>query len=392
MKNQTLNSFINPKQQFPRGTLPQDNFGVSHINNMPQMSSYRDNVSLLNSPYFATGNTSIFSEKNIRPVTRIPDTKIIKPPSEHPSKSQSIIDSGDFKKEFSSHRIDNKYGLEVRKMDRTPRNSHTETDARTIANRPKLSVLPPPEQPQIIEKRSIDFRQISYPEFTQTFTHNSIGTPQKVIVVGNNQQILTKNNFSTQNLVTNPHSQSNMFFQNAIVPKPSIKVEKEIIVHEFNDHRRDGSTEDISNRVRKVLQIAPEVIEIEIENVGVYEGTIRNNFMHGCGRLFDSKRRLFYEGEFAENNFEGLGVQYNFPEETVQVVSIGSGMTLPTAWIQFEGLFHNGLKTGLGTLLFADRSRFIGDFENGKANGYGRYIRGNEMIRGFWKNNTHIQN
>ena len=261
MKNQSLNAFISPKQQFPRGNFPQDSFSVSHINNMPQMSSYRDNVSLLNSPYFATANTSIFSEKNIRPMTRVVETKVSKPPSENPSKSQSIIESGDFKKEFSSHRIDNKYGLEVRKMDRTPRNSHTESDVRALGNRPKVNAFPTPEQPQILEKRSIDYRQISYPEFTQTFTHNSIGTPQKVIVVANNQPILTKNNFSAQNLVTHPQSQSTMFFQNAIVPKPSIKVEKEVIVHEFNDYRREGSTDDISNKVRKrrTMKLSPQL-------------------------------------------------------------------------------------------------------------------------------------
>ena len=183
-----------------------------------------------------------------------------------------------------------------------------------------------------------------------------------------------------------------MLFQNAVIPKRNIKQDKEVVVKEFSNFGANIQSDDLNLKIKKTNQNPFEFFEIEIENVGVFEGTIRNNNMFGIGRLFDSKKRLVFEGEFLHNLFEGLGIQYNFSEERYQRTQMGLGMTLPLDWIRYEGLFHEGKKSGIGTLYFADGSRYYGDFDKDQANGYGSYFKGNEVVRGFWNNNLHKPN
>ena len=352
---------------------------MSQLGSNPHIPSFRGNVSVVDSPYFMTANASIHSEKNIRNVVRVQDNRVLKPMQDNPAKSHSILENGDFRKDVSSHKIDNKYGLEVRKMDRTPRNSHTESEHNPLSMRNNNVFLSPVDKSSLVEKKSIDYR-ILQPEYTQTMTTNTITSSQPG---------LPKSNSSMQSLFV---GQPNVVFQNVVVPKPSIKVEKEVVVQEFPNPRKEAPVEELKNKIKAVHQVAAEVVEIEIENVGVYEGSLKNNALNGFGRLFDAKKRLVFEGEFADNNFEGVGIQYNYPEDNQAKIQMALGMALPTNWVRFEGLFHNGLRSGMGSLYFADGSRFHGDFDSNKANGYGRYVKNNEVVRGAWRDNVHLPN
>ena len=379
MQNQNLNAFLSPRQQFLRGNPPPPDFHLSQVGSTPQIPHFKDHASGLNSPYFVTANMSMVSEKSIRGVVRTQDSRLLRAMPDHPSKANSIVDNGDFRKDASSQRIDNKYGLEVRKIDRTPRNSHTEAEHKPASLRGNHAYLSPSDKHLLLEKRSIDYRTVQ-PEYTQTLANNTVGTPQPG---------LPKNMHSLQSLLV---GQPNVVFQNVVVPKPSIKVEKEVVVQEFAERRREAQSDELRGRLKGVQQVAPEVVEIEIENVGVYEGTLRNNALHGFGRLFDAKQRLVFEGEFADNNFEGVGIQYNYAEDSQSKGQMALGMALPSNWVCFEGLFHNGLRSGMGSLYFADGSRFHGDFDSNAANGYGRYVRNNEVVRGAWRDNVHLPN
>lgn len=142
------------------------------------------------------------------------------------------------------------------------------------------------------------------------------------------------------------------------------------------------------SRLTELSQVSGEILKLTLEGVGSYEGGVRNNTMHGYGKLLDSKGRLVYEGEFVNNAFEGLGVLYNH-KDTGEHIETWSGSTVPENWIRFEGLFHDSKKSGNGTLFYSDGSQFVGDFEADVAYGYGVLrLTSGEIVKGFWKNNA----
>lgn len=92
--------------------------------------------------------------------------------------------------------------------------------------------------------------------------------------------------------------------------------------------------------------------KLEYPLVGVYDGEIENDCLNGYGRLYDDDNQLLYEGEFLNNNFEGLGILYNTTRKD------------ESDWIRFEGIFMDNKKEGFGTYYFADDVKRFGFFRN----------------------------
>ena len=121
------------------------------------------------------------------------------------------------------------------------------------------------------------------------------------------------------------------------------------------------------------------------EGVGSYIGEVSDGVMHGYGRLYNTAGQLLYEGEFNENKFAGVGVQYSNglppPEHEKGLGAV--------PWTKYEGIFYDNQREGLGRLFFADGSEFSGHFKDGKAHGIGAitWIDGTKQT-GEWKENV----
>ena len=109
---------------------------------------------------------------------------------------------------------------------------------------------------------------------------------------------------------------------------------------------------------------------IEMWNFGdiKYQGDFVHAQKTGKGKFeFEGN---YYEGEFRNGLFEGLG-KYYFAE---------SGKT-------YEGEFHDNSIIGRGVMMWADGSKYEGEFVNGKMEGKGTktWANGNRY-EGMWKN------
>lgn len=94
-----------------------------------------------------------------------------------------------------------------------------------------------------------------------------------------------------------------------------------------------------------------------------YEGSWRNNMMHGKGVLYLPNGKVEYEGEWAEDEPDGWGVYYAYEAEG----------RVPL-WRKFEGQLRKGEMDGRGKLLFASGLIYEGEFKLGKIFGRGRKI------------------
>ena len=176
MQNQNVNSFQSPKQQFSRVISQATDFNINQISGTPKVSSNRDNLALINSPYFATVNLNQGQDKNQRNVVRNNDYRLLKTVTNEQTNFFNCAQNEmvDFKKDISALRIDNKYGLEVRKIERTPRTSHTDAELKLGSHKPHSSFVRTDDSYILNEKKSIDFFQAKHPDFSQTLSNNSI--------------------------------------------------------------------------------------------------------------------------------------------------------------------------------------------------------------------------
>ena len=95
---------------------------------------------------------------------------------------------------------------------------------------------------------------------------------------------------------------------------------------------------------------------------------------------------MIYDGCFENNEIDGYGTQYYFPEKVNRPDHIYDCLENV---ISYQGIFQNGLKNSIGILNFSNGDQFLGEFMNGLANGLGIYTENktNEKIFGIWKDN-----
>ena len=72
----------------------------------------------------------------------------------------------------------------------------------------------------------------------------------------------------------------------------------------------------------------------------VYEGTFKNGFKHGKGKMSYSNGVAWYDGDWNYNKIEGEGISAD---------ELGN---------RYEGRFSGNMRNGPGKCFYANRSRF----------------------------------
>lgn len=158
-------------------------------------------------------------------------------------------------------------------------------------------------------------------------------------------------------------------------------------------NQNDAQMSPIQQQSIPIAHSAPhsvpqEVISLTLEGIGTYEGNVRNNALNGYGKLMDVKGRVVFEGEFVGNQFEGIGVLYNYTPSSDRG-DVRNGVVVPDNWTRYEGLFHANKMNGNGRLFYGDGSHFAGEFDDDAPNGYGvLQVVSGESMRGTWRNGT----
>lgn len=133
-----------------------------------------------------------------------------------------------------------------------------------------------------------------------------------------------------------------------------------------------------------------EKVEIVFEGIGKYVGGVRFGQLDGYGILYTADgSSILYEGEFEENQFNGVGIMFNEPAAAPEAVFAGE---LPTNWIRYEGLFLRNRRQGFGELFFKDGARYAGEFAEDRAAGFGKLVtREGTEHAGVWTDNKLVK-
>lgn len=163
----------------------------------------------------------------------------------------------------------------------------------------------------------------------------------------------------------------------------------EQISDQINHNEITQNTEFISTkleftRYETSKTASHEKVKIIFDGLGSYEGGISRGKLDGYGILSAVDLSILYEGEFEFNQFNGVGIIYNNPNENITGWKFEG--QLPDEWIRYEGLFLANKRQGFGDMYFKDESHYSGEFSNDKANGFGTFISKNaEKFSGIWK-------
>ncbi len=62
-----------------------------------------------------------------------------------------------------------------------------------------------------------------------------------------------------------------------------------------------------------------KIVEIDLEGIGKYKGTICNDELNGCGEIQNENGEVIYKGGFKANEFDGFGIlkQEKVPDGSV---------------------------------------------------------------------------
>lgn len=375
MSSRPLNQFQSP----PSTPYPRTNQMLSEtihtvITTNRNQPNHRENITIANSPYYSTpGPITQSPSKGERIVVNNYQPLHISNNVSNQRSTYIDVEPVEIKPNVNAKQIQNKYGLGVWKFDKSPRNSHTETDIKQNGQRSTVTNV---TNNAIINERKTYESVRAYTPI-KSFVSREQGPleDKQILQTKNNQVVLQPVQYSQP---STPKNESGIAFPGQKVVSSSWQNHQNVVI------------EPLQSKIKLIEQGSGEMVKMELDGIGSYEGMFKNNAMHGYGRLFDSKNRLVYEGEFADNHFEGLGVLNNFQEEQTQSsVLNGQSIVLPLDWIRFEGLFHESKKFGMSYMFFADGSSFLGEFENDSANGFGSFVGVNgDSIKGTWNNNV----
>ena len=107
-------------------------------------------------------------------------------------------------------------------------------------------------------------------------------------------------------------------------------------------------------------------------NGDIFAGIYTNDKI-SFGKLTFNHENDFYEGEFMDNKFHGKG-----------------RLTRKVNGYEYIGEFENGLKNGIGRLIYGSGDIYQGNFSNDNMNGYGVfYLVNGDHYEGLFKNNLY---
>ena len=102
-----------------------------------------------------------------------------------------------------------------------------------------------------------------------------------------------------------------------------------------------------------------------------------------------------YQGEWKENNMEGFGI-YHFKDGRLYIGEWkdnkmhGYGEFTWAEGRKYYGFYKYDKKNGFGIYYWPDDIFLISFWKNGKQNGFGKYIKGNTIKYGKWRDGKKI--
>lgn len=135
---------------------------------------------------------------------------------------------------------------------------------------------------------------------------------------------------------------------------------------------------------------------IEKTQEAEYEGDFHLNKIEGKGKLNYKDTGEYYEGEFKDNNFTGMGT-FKWNNGEVYEGSFLNGKfhgkgkyTYPDGQV-YEGDYVNGKKEGYGKLTFPSGKIYEGPFLNGLQNGIGKYTKQGKTVNVLYENGKFVK-
>eukprot|EP01017_Pseudomicrothorax_dubius_P048293 TRINITY_DN8765_c0_g2_i3.p1 TRINITY_DN8765_c0_g2~~TRINITY_DN8765_c0_g2_i3.p1 ORF type:complete len:177 (-),score=48.14 TRINITY_DN8765_c0_g2_i3:162-653(-) len=122
---------------------------------------------------------------------------------------------------------------------------------------------------------------------------------------------------------------------------------------------------------------------------GMYEGEWKNGTMEGYGKLLYISGKLAYEGQWKDDKFWGKGTVYNdLPAGLPTSFRYEDFDLLGDCWLRYEGEFVEDNKEGLGSLFLTNNERYYGEFKNDFVHGRGNFYKlDGTMVAGEWRHN-----
>lgn len=115
--------------------------------------------------------------------------------------------------------------------------------------------------------------------------------------------------------------------------------------------------------------------------------------MEGYGTLYYPSGGLAYMGQWQDDKFNGKGTVFNeTPVQLEESYDYTNFDQLGEYWVKYEGEFVDDNKEGIGCLYLSNQEKYVGQFQNDLIHGQGTYyLNTKQVITGLWKNNRLIQ-
>ena len=181
-------------------------------------------------------------------------------------------------------------------------------------------------------------------------------------------------------LTTSPDLKKSFLMQDSDLPLAPIRgpVTYQIVVEEYEDGSRYEGEKYLEKRHGKGTLVYGDNFK--------YKGEWNNDLMEGYGSLWKNDK-LIYEGEWRHGLFHGKGTMFNHEVDDSEEFDGTDFMKLRGGWDRFDGNFLNGMKQGVGTIIFKDGSTFCGNFRNDVVHGFGSFFKNGVTKVGSWLRN-----
>lgn len=162
----------------------------------------------------------------------------------------------------------------------------------------------------------------------------------------------------------------------------SINHKNETNKQEYNNYNNNNNSPYIEK---------PKIKKLVYENGEYYEGECIGTLRHGYGTCYSNAGKPIYQGEWAEDLYNGHGVKFN---NSLNINGMKESTfyqdfnKVKNCWVKYEGNFLKGKKNGSGILVFLNNEYFQGSFLNDKIQGKGSFqTKFGKRVIGEWQNN-----
>lgn len=166
---------------------------------------------------------------------------------------------------------------------------------------------------------------------------------------------------------------------------PTSKAEPQIEISKKIDKSKAMEPQTILNNDCSLIDKTIGIID-DFKNF-FYEGEVRNSKKNGFGMLRDLKSREVYRGEWKDGLFWGKGKLGNLDFESYEGrIDFNDFRNCSKKWVFYEGDFKNNNFEGQGSLVFMNGEKFSGYFKEGMVDGDGCFYRSDgELEPAVWE-------